>query len=53
MRRVEPPPDRKPISVLEWLRLPELERKYFAIIFRERHNVEPDPAILRRLEGEG
>ena len=39
------------LSVVDWLRLPELERELIAHWFLERYNVEPDPTILRELEG--
>jgi hypothetical protein len=48
-----PPPDRKPLSVADWLRLPELEREYLALVLHERYKVAPDPVLLRRLESEG
>lgn len=48
-----PPPEQQPrrLSVADWLCLPELERELIAHWFRERYNVEPDPTILRELEG--
>ena len=51
-RNTNSSPDRKPLSVADWLRLPELEREYLALVLHERYKVVPDPAILKILEGE-